>query len=153
MTYTRVWDNTAPLGSVLDANDIDGEFRRLKLDIAERWSTLFTTTMASTTIDSMEDVLVKASKTSWYLRMSQAGLVSQTSILAVDQLASGVSRITHGSAGGGVNWAWTILPNTSTANFPAYEVGLNGLVAVNTQNGELVYYSSGARWAVGGTPF
>ena len=36
MAYTRAWDPSLPDGDVLDANDIDGEFRRLKEDFEER---------------------------------------------------------------------------------------------------------------------
>lgn len=46
MAYTRAWDNALPLGTVLDANDIDGEFRRLKTDIFERMNTLCTNWLA-----------------------------------------------------------------------------------------------------------
>lgn len=36
MAYTRPWDPSLPDGDVLDADDIDGEFRRLKEDFEER---------------------------------------------------------------------------------------------------------------------
>ena len=36
MAYTRPWDPSLPDGDVLDAADIDGEFRRLKEDFEER---------------------------------------------------------------------------------------------------------------------
>lgn len=47
MTYTRTWDNTLPLGSSLDASDIDGEFRRLKVDIEERFATITSPNVAT----------------------------------------------------------------------------------------------------------
>lgn len=38
--YTRVWDNTAPNGAVVDAADIDRIFQELRVDIAERMATV-----------------------------------------------------------------------------------------------------------------
>jgi hypothetical protein len=38
--YTRVWDNTAPNGTVVDAADLDRVCQELRVDIAERMATI-----------------------------------------------------------------------------------------------------------------
>lgn len=40
MPYTRVWDNSAPNGAVVDAADIDTVFQQLRVDIVERMNDL-----------------------------------------------------------------------------------------------------------------